>query len=514
MTTDTHIHKIPVMKRQSRRSYEIGITRGKYNRLTFMAQELGKLRAATWQKFGSLQGVIQDRGRTAYEYFKAHPEYSHIPKKLIQACVKDTFDNIAMYREAVKVKVRQNIYNNKRFTQDEKKELYSKLKRDEWTDNAYLLRQMRKHYKKGKTEKADQINYEGGLYDLDVDKGFLAVQSFERGKRIRIPFTAEIPTHKSKKKGSDLEHSPAIRLMIKDDSLEVHYPVKNDRYDRPVGTGEIGLDKGERDYVFYGSNGKAYGKHTRERADAQVDLEKDKGKKRNKLRALEEKARATGDKRKAQRIKKNNLGSKKWDKRRKKFRRWYKQNAIECAHEVFDTAETAVIEDLSWTSDKKFSKKMNRRLAHWMKSALHEAMISVGNRRGASVVVVNAAYTSQMDSIDGTLRGSRRGDKFHRYNGEVLHADTNAALNILHRKHDTQLLYNKSKEQVKSILLRRTREVEGAEQAARAAKLQLQRKSGASGAPTTPTWDTATQLLFVFEQVESEREDDSEYNSN
>ena len=512
MVTDTHIHTIPVMKSQSRRRSEKGITRGKHNRLAFMAKELGKLRAVTWQKFGSLQGVVQDRGRTAYEYFKAHPEYTHIPKKLIQACVADTFDNIAMYREAVKVKVRQNIHNNKRWTEDEKKELYSKLKKDKWTDDPYLRRQMRKHYKKGKTSKQDQINYDAGCYDLDVEKGFLAVQSFEKGKRIRIPFTAEIPTHKSKKKGSDLEHYPQIRLMIKSDCIEVHYPVKNDRYDRPLGTQEMGLDKGERDYVFYGSNGKGYGKHTRERADAQIALESDKGKKRNKLRALEEKARATGNKRKAQRIKKNNLGSKKWDKRRKKYQRWYKQNAIECAHKVFDTAHTAVIEDLSFSSGKKFSKRMNRRFSNWMKGVLHDAMISVGNRRGASVDVVNAAYTSQMDSIDGTLRGSRRGDKFHRHNGEVLHADTNAALNILHRKYDTELRY-KSKAEVKNILLRRTREVETAEKAKKNAE-RHQRKSGASGAPTTPIWNTATQLTFVFEQMESEREDDSKHNSN
>ncbi len=48
-------------------------------------------------------------------------------------------------------------------------------------------------------------------------------------------------------------------------------------------------------------------------------------------------------------------------------------------------------------------------------------------------MLVNPAYTSQIDSCTGLLQGTRRGDRFYGLDGVVLDADTNAARNILQR---------------------------------------------------------------------------------
>ena len=209
-TKVTRIEVIPVQKTSTRRKWSFGITRGKHARLTEQAKELGKVTAYTWQRYGSIQGVTKYKN-DIFNEVKSAPEFQHIPKKLIESHVVRALRDISMHREACKVKVRKNIHNHKSFTQERKKELFTKLKYDKWTDEPYLRRQMRKHWGKGKTNKCDQINLAAGLYDFN-QPDFIAIQSFNQGERIRIPFRGEIPTHKSSGK-SGKQRYPEIKLI-------------------------------------------------------------------------------------------------------------------------------------------------------------------------------------------------------------------------------------------------------------------------------------------------------------
>jgi transposase len=115
--------------------------------------------------------------------------------------------------------------------------------------------------------------------------------------------------------------------------------------------------------------------------------------------------------------------------------------------------ETAQINlDLSW--DQKW-KKYNRTMSGWAKGSLAEALDSVTKARGSCLRVVNAAYTSQMDSKTHRLEGRRVGDKFYHANGEVSHADTNAAVNIKERADDAEISLFTPFQEVKKILLGR-----------------------------------------------------------
>ena len=84
------------------------------------------------------------------------------------------------------------------------------------------------------------------------------------------------------------------------------------------------------------------------------------------------------------------------------------------------------------------------------------ALDTVSRRRGSSVILVNSAYTSQMDSRYGILKGKRSGDSFHCFDGAVLQADKNAARNVLARLHDSEIDRWTPYQKVKSILLKRT----------------------------------------------------------
>lgn len=101
-------------------------------------------------------------------------------------------------------------------------------------------------------------------------------------------------------------------------------------------------------------------------------------------------------------------------------------------------------------------KRYNRRMSGWAKGVLAEALDSVCEQRDAEHVLVNGAYTSQMDSTTGRLQGRRVGDKFYRVTGDVLQADHNAALNVLARLADPEIKRFTPYRDVKRLLLARS----------------------------------------------------------
>ena len=114
-------------------------------------------------------------------------------------------------------------------------------------------------------------------------------------------------------------------------------------------------------------------------------------------------------------------------------------------------------EDLtSPMASKKFGKNVTRRLGAKTKGVIANALDTVSRRRGSSVILVNSAYTSQMDSRHGVLLGKRNGDSFNCFDGVVLQADENAAQNVLARLSDPEIDRWMPYQKVKSILLERT----------------------------------------------------------
>ncbi|NRA45415.1 MAG: transposase [Oligoflexales bacterium] len=126
--------------------------------------------------------------------------------------------------------------------------------------------------------------------------------------------------------------------------------------------------------------------------------------------------------------------------------------AFEAFHRIVDHGKEVRAEYLSkqFSSNKRW-KAYNRMMASWAKGSVKEALESVCKARGSCLRVVNAAYTSQMDSNTRHLEGRRVGDKFYHVNGEVSHADTNAAVNIEHRGDETEITVFTPHKEVKAI---------------------------------------------------------------
>jgi IS605 OrfB family transposase len=419
------------------------LAKADYEQLKELARRLGILRSEVWNEYGSLKGVGV-RDREIRDLWLGESKSFDVPARLWKETLRDVVGNIEAYREAAKKKVRKTI-PRREHTKEAQKTLYKSLKADTWTTDPFLRRQMRKHFKHGHTSVRNQIVLDTGCYTASLinGKACLHVMGLVPQKRVSIPLTTNrLPLG-------------MLRLILKDNGrIAVHHTVDVEKncVTRPHGDKTLGVDKGYTE-AFTDSESGRHGKTLGAVLTTESDYLKVKYQRRNRLRAIAEAKSQKRDK-----IVKNNLGRKKLNARKRVHTEHVRDIAFKAVHDILDDASTIVAEDLKAPikSKQKHTKDTRRRLSGWVKGLLATALSSASQRRGASLVLVNAAYTSQMDSLDGTLTGTRKGGSFYRASGEVLDADWNAARNILARMADQEIgLFTLYKE-VKEILLRRT----------------------------------------------------------
>ena len=432
-------------KKVTRIAYSEDLNQAKYDALNEIASLCGSIRTEVWRNYGSIGG-LGAKFRPVRDEWIADKHVSRLPQRIWRATLSDTLDDIKANREAAKEKVVRHIFRNID-DKDKRQELFKQLKNDSvWMNNSYLRRLMRKYWKHGKNNTFNQIVLEPGSYKCFSQNGknYIEVISLKRGKRIAIPI------------GSNYSITGQIRLILREGQVEIHYTIDNTD-DRTCGNKEIGIDKGYSE-VFVDSEGEFYGKGLGEVLSKESDSLKKKYQRRNKIKAVLNKVEQKNPK-KAKRIRKNNLGRKKLNRRKKKHQAKVKAIVFTAVNRIVDKAETVVCEDLTKTfKSRNLGKNTNRRLSGWVKGLMAYAIDIVTSRRGSRVVQVNAAYTSQMCSKCGCL-GKRTGDTFYCASGcgAVMQADLNAAVNVKARLDDKELHRWLPIRKVKQILLERCR---------------------------------------------------------
>ncbi len=429
------------MAKVTRIIYSKDLNRGKYEQLEEMARRLGDVRKEVWHRYGSIAGVGISH-RAIRDAWLAEGREFELPARIWKATLADVMGDIAAYREAAKIKVRRAIWA-RTSNEAERKRLFTLLKYDRWLEDSFLRRQMRKYWRHGKTDVANQIVLDMQCYKAfeHHGQGWIEVAGLVPRKRIAIPLNTTAPP------------TGTIRLILRDGRVEVHWAIEENQVTvtRPTGDKTLGIDKGYTE-VFTDSDGDRHGEGLGEILSAESDYLKVKYQKRDKLRQIARKKAHKRDK-----IHRHNLGRKKLDRRKRKHTARVRDKVFKATHSVVDKASTVVTEDLTGSfNGKSHGKNQNRRLAGWVKGIEAEAIELVSRRRGSTMVIVNAAYTSQMDSRYGILLGERSGDKFYGFDGVVLDADTNAARNVLARLDDPEIQVYQPHTQVKTILLKRT----------------------------------------------------------
>lgn len=428
----------------TRIAYSKGLTASKLAHLSEMALRLGGLRTLVWEKFGSLQGVVTSHRAVRDSWLTSRRKFD-VPARVWKETLRDVFGDIEAYRACAMRKTELAICRHTK-DKNERQRLKKALKDGSWVSDHYLRSRMRKYYRHGHTEVKNQIILDAQCYRWFEfgGKGWIEVTSLVPRKRLAIPLNTTQPI------------TGTIRLILRSGCVEVHYTVNAESCcnNAQCGGVTLGIDRGYSE-VFMDSDGTAHAEGLGELLSAESDFLKVKYQRRQKLKAIADKKPH-----KADRIRRNNLGRKKLNLRKAKHRANVKAKIYRAAHTVVDKAKTIVSEDLTAVikSKKNHGRNQLRRLSGWVKGLIADALTQVSSRRGAAVVLVNSAYTSQACSCCGCL-GTRKGDTFYCTIGcgVVLHADHNAALNVLARFYDTEISRWTPYQQVKSILLERQR---------------------------------------------------------
>jgi hypothetical protein len=420
------------------------------SQLVEVCKAAGYLRADIWRRYGALgnAGVSESKMRTDIVKKKIYDSLS-IDGTIRSETTKDVINDILTYKAAAKLKVRQAIAKR---TSDEveRKRLYTLLKRDDWLSDPFLHRQMRKNFRHGKSSVENQFVVRSDRHLEEVVDGKLVV-TIRVTKKLGGDFRLTTTTTG---KNVDLTRSN-LRIVVKNGFTEIHYATEK-AVGRKCGTQVLGIDKGYTE-AFADSDGVMHGQEFGKTMTVYSDQVYATGKQRNKLYALEKKHREAGRLAKADHIKTHNLGRKKIVSHREKTQKRLRTVAYQAAHSIVDKAEVVASEDLtSVISSKHQWKQYNRRMSSWAKGVLAEALDSVCEQRNAKHVLVNGAYTSQMDSTNGLLEGKRVGDKFYRTNGDVIQADHNAALNVKARLYDSEISRYTPYLEVRRLLLARS----------------------------------------------------------
>ena len=416
----------------TRTYYSKSLDNKTYSELKLIAKKLGILRKIIWHQFSSNPKKLNDR-EIRDQWLNAknnetnfYPKIiDQIPARLWKETLRDTIGTINAYFEAGFKEVIKTLY--KKHGKTKAKELTKFLKAD-YKSNNELHRLVRKLIPKGVSKADNIICLDEGCYTFEQD--ILLVTGLRKRKMLSIPLTT-----KYRPKGN-------FKIILKEDNrceLRVNF-----KYQTKVQTEKpyeaIGVDKGYTE-VFTDSTGERHGNDFGKLLTKKSDFLKEKYKNRNKLYAIMKKANEKGDKKKANNIKKNNLDNKKLNRQKEKANIELKEIIYKAAKTLAQKAKIIAIEDLTFKTKSTKFKNVNRRLSSWIKSTIDEAISKYCFIYGTKLVYVNAAYTSQGDSrYNCALVGKRIGNSFIGFDEVVLDADINAALNILARLYDQEIL--------------------------------------------------------------------------
>lgn len=435
----------------TRIAYSRNLNAHKYAELEEQARRLGRVRSLVWDKHGSIAGVgVRDRTIRDQWLKDGTAEQFGVTANAWKETLRDAMGDIQAHRDAAKVEVRRNIHR-RNLPNDERKRLYTALKYDKWADNPLLRRLMRKSLRRGHNHTHNQIVVRSDLVSTfrreGDDRVWLKVAGLKPRQPVIIPLNTTVAPRGT------------LRLILRGGVVEVHYTVDDSELksaQRPCGTRKLGVDKGYTE-VLTDSDGRHHGTGFGAILSAHSDKLKERNARRAKLRSIANNAAAKGDHAKAERIHRHNLGTVKRTRQDRAVKTVIRDVVYTAVNRVADDAAVIVAEDLTRAiRGKSKGRNMNRRLAMWTKGVIAQALEDASERRGSSLRLVNAAYTSQVIPGTSTL-GRRVGDRLHcpHGGGVVWHADHAAAVNILKRDGDTEISLYTPHTRVKQLLQER-----------------------------------------------------------
>ncbi len=234
-----------------------------------------------------------------------------LPAKLWDSTLYDVIDDIHLVQAACIEKVMKALGQKYQSFQKNKRVLQLTLESRDWMQHPKLCTLIRQFWYRGHTKVSHQIILRA--FDTAVDdKGnvWLRFGGLEKGRTLKLPTT--LPH----------EVKCQLRLIKRQGRWEIHYTTDVGKASKKNEGLVIGCDRGYTEVYATSSNDGArfIGENFGQLQTTETDYRTAKQVKRNKIRAVVNRAIAKGNSASSDRIVRNNLGKQKWNTRELSFK--------------------------------------------------------------------------------------------------------------------------------------------------------------------------------------------------
>lgn len=458
-------------------NYSFNPTQSKLDQLNEIAKRYAKVKSEIFKTYSSIKGLeFLDYPRALRdEWIKTkYADKFNLPSRLWKLAFDEAFKDIKSKWSNTIHKIKLSIYKNQNFSDEEKHYAFYLLKSynllymaitfkrfdlpdkfknsniDALKIHKYLKNRLRKHYgKKPKQKNTNFFSLDSGTYDIKLDSKnrlWLGITSLTPRKRIHILLSSNIPPNAGKN----------IQIVLKDNKIEIRYVLEQEP--KTTNTDNIvAVSKRFRE-VLVSSNNNSYGIGFNDLIKQESDRITNKNAKRNKLHALVKKYESKNDFIKADLIRENNLGKKKYNHQREISQNKIKTFIGTAINKFFKEEQPSIVveESLNFSYPSNLLKTARRYFKIWQKGYIKKRLMETAMLNGVKHETVNPAYISQICHICGRF-GIRKSDKFYCDNHGEMYAGYNASKNILARYFDKEITLFTPFKKVKEILQERLR---------------------------------------------------------
>lgn len=445
------------------KQYSLALSDSTLQELKIIAFRYGKVKNYIFSRYGSINGLqyLKYPRKIRDEWVKSgFANEWKLSARYWKLALEEAFSNIKTNWEQTKQSIRDNI-RKRDLTKDEnhyinyilksndllhkvlihKAEKLEKFKNiNQIKLNKIIKRLVRKYHHKSISKKYKTFTVDSAMYSYK--NGTIEIASLTPRERLSISLT-----DKTVRKGN-------IKVVLDTQRIELHIPI-DVKIKKSDNSEIVGVDKGFRDMLAT-SNNSFYGVGLSQKLINLSDKLSKKNRQRNKIYALVKKLNEKGDIKKAEKIKKYNLGKKKYNKNKNKIKADIESFVNKSINNFIkvEKPKTVIVEDLSFIGKKTEVKKINRWLSSWLKGYIQERIEFKLSVNSTELAKVNPAYTSQICHKCFSF-GKRVNDKFYCTKCGVVNADYNAGANILIRYYDKEISLFTPYKKVKEILLSR-----------------------------------------------------------
>ena len=447
------------------KQYSEAISQSDLDELLFIGKHYKNAKNYIFSRYSGINSLplITSERKIRDEWVKTlFYEQWKLPARYWKLALTETFGQIKAQWTHIKNKVKQKSFRNPNLNDDDKHYINYMLKSN-ILYHKILVKEKFELPSKFKDKK------------LNIKRLNIIIRRFTRKVKNKIPYTFKrtfsIDTGLYRYKDDAIKITCAkkgkrVSIKLRDNNvydrtmivkfngnkIEIHCPLKV-KAKKNNNENIVGIDKGYNNLLATSTN-HFYGEKLNEFLTKETERLNKVNQNRNRFYALYKKYIKDGNFKKAEKIRKNNLGKIRYNKNKKKHEAKIKSYINYSLNQFLkeEKPKEIVMENLDFVNwDNTYPKHIKRRISRWIKGYIRSRLEYKSDLNQIIYTYINPAYTSKICSICGKF-GVRSFEVFECSNCGKAHADINASKNILNRKNDKEINLYTPYKKVKKIL--------------------------------------------------------------